>query len=394
MKIRKILISLVLSIFMMCSLMTISYAFPGNYWWYPNNMHVRIFHPASGMYLGIAPDGNEQNGARLQLQKYQEGNQLQIFYLKFIKTDSSGHRYYQIRVHGENGKIVEVRNNSCDDWGEVAQWDEHTNPSALWSFFTQDAHDGSDSPVCCIKNLNSGKLLNVAGGNYSAGNDMIQHHEDGTRSEEFQILNVEEQISGAIWTADWSDRGISFGLQKDTKSARRSHKTPISRIVGDYIQYPFVFDEDKWYLASVAYLDSNMQKKIIMMHDTDLFKTVGDKLKDYFWNSSKEAIVDKGLGTIGLGGIPSGTILGFVDIIMNGHSSTQWKRLAEYFKNNTYVRIETYYKFRSGWDYSMAYVIVGDKNPVYWDGNKSSIDTTFYDSDNSIVDGTIEYFYK
>lgn len=32
-----------------------AYAFPGNYFWFPKNMHVRIYHPSSGLYLGIEP---------------------------------------------------------------------------------------------------------------------------------------------------------------------------------------------------------------------------------------------------------------------------------------------------------------------------------------------------
>lgn len=403
MKVKKILVSLVLSVAIICVFVVPAYAFPGNYWWYPDNMHVRIYHPASGMYLGIDPNGNEQNGARLQLQNYQEGNQLQIFYLKHIANDSSGHQYYQIRVHGENGKIIEVRNNSKDDWGEVAQWDEHTNYSAIWSFFTEKPHKGSDSPICCIKNYNSQKLLNVAGGKHYNGNNMIQYHEDGTSSEVFQVINVENNVTGAIWTADWNNRGISFSITKDTKSARQKYDTPITKINNGYIGYPYIFDENKWYLASVAYLDSNMQKQIIMMHDKDLFKTTGQKLKEYFLGEATDSIIDKGtevvidkyLGKVPMGGIPSAAILGFTDIIMNGHSDIQWKRLAEYFKNNVNVRVETYYKFQGdpGW-YTTAYVIVGDKNPVYWDGKKSSIDTVYYDSDGSIVKGNIEYFYK
>lgn len=403
MKAKKIIISFFLATAIVASFVSSAYAFPGYYWWYPNNMHVRIYHPASEMYLGIDPNGNEQNGARLQLQNYQEGNQLQIFYLKYIASDSAGHRYYQIRVHGENGKIIEVRNSSKDDWGEVAQWDEHTNYCAIWSFFTENPHSGGESPVCCIKNYNSQKLLNVAGGNHYNGNNMIQYHEDGTSSEEFQIINVEDEITGAIWTADWNNRGIWWSGAKDTEQNRQRYDTPITKASNGYILYPQGYDENKWYLASVFYLDSNMQKQIVMMHDEDLFKTTDQKLREYFlgeaieYGADKgiEYVIDKYLGKTKLGGIPSGTIMGFIDIIMNGHSDIQWKRLAEYFKDNPNVRIETYYKFQGdpGW-YTTAYVIVGDKNSVYWDGRKSSIDTTYYDSDGTVVNGSMEYFYK
>lgn len=395
MKAKKTIVSFFLVIAIVVSLVPSVYAFPGYYWWYPNNMHVRIYHPASGMYLGIDPNGNEQDGARLQLQNYQEGDQLQVFYLKHIANDSNGHKYYQIRVHGENGKIIEVRNSSKDDWGEVAQWSEHTNNCAIWSFFTENPYGGGDSPVCCIKNYNSQKLLNVAGGEHYNGNNMIQYHEDGTSSEVFQIVNVEDKIIGAIWTADWNNRGIWLSGAKDTKQNRQRYNTPITKVSNGYVWHPEGYDKNKWYLASVAYLDSNMQKKIIMMHDKNLFKTTWQQLKDYSVGEGKETIVDKGLGKMGLGGIPTGTIMGFIDIIMNGHSDIQWKRLAEYFRDNTNVRIETYYKFQGdpGW-YTTTYVIVGDKNSVYWDGRKSSINTTYYDSDGKVVNGSIEYFYK
>ncbi|MDE5758197.1 MAG: RICIN domain-containing protein, partial [Allobaculum sp.] len=161
-------------------------------------MHVRIHHPASGKYLGVAPpNGEDRNGARLQLQDYQEGNNLQVFYLKNVFNDSEGHRYYQIRVHGEDNKIIEVRNSSFDDWGEVAQWTDHSLPCSLWCFFTENPQGGYDSPICAIQNYNSGKLMNIAGGKYYNGTNLIQFQEDNTPSEFFQIINVEAGSTGS-----------------------------------------------------------------------------------------------------------------------------------------------------------------------------------------------------
>lgn len=103
-------ISVVLVCVMLFSIFgTMTYAFPGNYFWFPHNMHVRIHHPSSRMYLGIDPDGNEANGARIQLQHYQKANQNQIFYLKQIAIDENGRIQYQIRVHGEREMCIEIR---------------------------------------------------------------------------------------------------------------------------------------------------------------------------------------------------------------------------------------------------------------------------------------------
>lgn len=396
MKTKQKMLSLVLAIALILPLiLNTAYAFPGNYWWYPNNMHVRIYHPASGKYLGISNDGNEQNGARLQLQNYQEGNQLQIFYLKRIATDSAGHYYYQIRVHGENGKIIEVRNSSHDDWGEVAQWDEHSNYCAIWSFFTENPHEGWESPVCCIKNLESGKLMNVAGGKHNSGNNIIQYHEDGTSSEVFQIINVEDQIEGAIWTPDWNDRGIFWTGAKNTETNRQKYSTPISFISGDWIYYPHA-DEDTWYLAQVLYLDDGLQKKILLANDKDSFKTFWQRLEETVFGESSEIILDAGMEHLGLGAIPTGLISGIVDVIATGQEHEQWRKLVTAFQNNSNVRIEIYYKFKGkGWgDPVVTYVVVNDNKSTYWDGKKSSIDTTYYDWNGEKLNGSIEYFYK
>lgn len=170
-------------------------AFPGNYFWFPQAMHVRIKHPASGLYLGIEKGGIDQsgvikNGARLQLQRYDKDNPLQVFYLKPIAKDANGRIQYQIRVHGETDQVLEIRNGSLDDWAEAAQWSEHKGNCAKWYFFTERNRNGYNSATCCIKNVNSGKLLNVANGANVAGTNLIQYHEDNTSSEVFYVERV------------------------------------------------------------------------------------------------------------------------------------------------------------------------------------------------------------
>lgn len=170
-------------------------AFPGNYFWFPQAMHVRIKHPASGLYLGIEKEGINQsgiskNGARLQLQQYDKDNPLQVFYLKPIAKDVNGRIQYQIRVHGEINQILEIRNSSLDDWAEAAQWSEHKGDCAKWYFFTEKNKNNYNSATCCIKNVNSGKLLNVSNGRNVAGNNLIQYHEDNTSSEVFYVEQV------------------------------------------------------------------------------------------------------------------------------------------------------------------------------------------------------------
>lgn len=168
------------------------HAFPGRYFWFPQEMHVRIRHPGSGLYLGIEQRGMDSSGrsldgARLQLQKYDKDNPMQVFYLRPVARDANGHIQYQIRIHGESGQILEIRNSSMDDWAEATQWTEHSLNCAKWYFYTETDRNGRDSATCCIKNVNSGKLLNVSGGRGIAGNGLIQYHEDNTSAEVFYV---------------------------------------------------------------------------------------------------------------------------------------------------------------------------------------------------------------
>ena len=48
------------------------HAFPGRYFWFSQEMHVRIRHPGSGLYLGIEQRGMDSSGRRL------DGARLQI----------------------------------------------------------------------------------------------------------------------------------------------------------------------------------------------------------------------------------------------------------------------------------------------------------------------------
>ena len=197
-------------------------AFPGNYYWYPKEMHVRIYHPASGMYLGIARDGNEQDGAQLQLQYYEEGNQNQIFYLRNMGKNKNGKTRYQIRIHGEENKIIEVKDSSTKDCASIVQCTAHDKNSGKWYFFTETRRGGYDSAVCCIRNVKSGKMLNVNGGRHYDGNNMIQYHEDGTSSEVFEIKSVENDVIGATWNRKWSGaKNLNWPIVRDTKENRK-----------------------------------------------------------------------------------------------------------------------------------------------------------------------------
>ncbi len=375
-----------------------AYAFPGNYFWFPRNMHVRIYHPASNMYLGIDRNGNEVDGARLQLQRYEEGNQNQIFYLKAVSYDSTGRAQYQIRVHGESEMVIEIRNSSHDDWAEAAQWTTHNKDCAKWYFFTETNRNGYDSAVCCIKNVESGKLLNVAGNEHYDGNNIIQYHEDGTEAETFEIISVDNDIIGAMWSRNWGSSankqdGMYWSYVKDTKSNRSKYFTPINIYTNGLIYYPVQFNNNISYLATVIWADSNLQKKLLQLHYTP--KGGWAKIKDEITSVGKELFIDTTFSMTPLGAIPMGDTEGIVSTIMLAQSEQQWYLMEKAFEQHSKVRIEIYYVFDAGaWGVDCK-AIMNDQIDTYWDGSISNIgDFVNMNYSGTWVNGTVEYFYK
>lgn len=391
-----VLMAITMLFTMMSIFSTTAYAFPGYYFWFPNNMHVRIYHPSSGMYLGIDREGNEVNGARIQLQRYEEGNQNQIFYLKAISYDANGRIQYQIRVHGESEMVLEIRNSSHEDLAEAAQWTTHEGDCAKWYFFTETNRNGYDSAICCIRNVESGKMLNVPGNNAYDGNNLIQYHEDGTEAEVFQIFSVEDDIIGAMWSRDWGKNengGMYWSIAKDTNKNRKKYFTPINVYSNGYIGYPVQHNENIGYLATVIWADANLQKKLLQLHNPP--KSAWDKLKQAVGGTGREYVIDSLFSATPLGAVPMGDVEGVIATLMAGQSEQQWYLIEKAFKEHSKVRIEIYYVFDAGnWGVSCK-AIVNDQIDTYWDGSKSAIGNLVnMNYSNTWVEGSVEYFYR
>lgn len=388
-------LALNLSVMLMCA--QEAYAFPGNYFWFPKNMHVRIYHPSSGMFLGIDRNGNEVDGARIQLQRYEEGNQNQIFYLKAVSRDKNGRIQYQIRVHGESEMVIEIRNSSHKDRAEAAQWTTHYGDCAKWYFFTETNRNGYDSAICCIKNVESGKMLNVPGNKAYDGNNLIQYHEDGTEAEKFVIISVEEHIIGAMWSRDWSQRNehgsLRWSYVKDTPKNRQKYFTPINVYNNGYIGYPVQYNENVCYLATVIWADANLQKKLLQLHNPP--EGAMDKIKKSFGSTGKEYVIDALFEGTPLGAIPVGDLEGVLATIMVAQEQEQWYLIEKAFEEHSKVRIEIYYVFNAGMWGVNCKAIVNDQIDTYWDGSKSAIGNSVnMNYSGTWVEGSVEYFYK
>ena len=368
-------------------------AFPGNYFWFPKEMHVRIYHISTDMWLGIDRNGNEIDGARLQLQRYEEGNQNQIFYLKKVSYDSKGRPQYQIRVHGESDMVIEIRNSSHDDYAEAAQWTTHDRNCAKWTFYTERNLNGWDYAICCIKNVESGKLLNVTGNESYDGNNLIQYHEDNTAAEEFLVYSVENDIIGAMWSRDWKNSQINLAGVEDTPENRTKFFTPINVYKNGYIWYPAYVDKRIGYLATVIWADSNLQKKLLQLHNPP--EDGWSEILDAVVNMGKEWMIDEFFGITPLGGVPMGDIEGVLATILTAQSEQQWYIIEKAFEEHSKVRIEIYYTFDSGWWGANCVAIVNDGIDTYWSGSKEDIGNSVnMNYSGNWIEGSVEYFYR
>ena len=208
------------------------------------------------------------------------------------------------------------------------------------------------------------------------------------------IISVEEEITGAMWTRDWSqiNNGMYWSYAKDTAKNREKYFTPINYYSNGYIVYPRA-RENTSYLATVLWLDGNLQKKILQLHYPPTSALT--QLKQALGEAGREQIIDIISSKLGIGAIPVGDIEAIISVLLTGQSEQQWYRIEEAFKNHSKVRIEIYYKFKNGrWGVN-CYPIVNDTIDTYWSGDKSNIGNWVdMGYSNTWIYGGIEYFYK
>lgn len=160
---------------------------------YVEDGYYRIYHPESNKYVDVS-EVSKKNGAIVHIWDKAKGYQNQIFKL----TRNENGSYTIIANHSK--KAIEVRNSSCDDYGEVAQWDYAGIPCQQW--YINMNSDGTVS----FSNANSGLNLNVKWNYKNNGTPLIQYHSDGTAAEKFKLIKLSEKdILAAVWTTDISN---------------------------------------------------------------------------------------------------------------------------------------------------------------------------------------------
>lgn len=156
-----------------------------------NGRYYRIKYAGNNRYLDIPSEGYANNGTQLQVWNYVQGNQNQIF--KLVKVNDSN----KWRIVAQNGKIVEVRNSSHEDYAQVAQWDSHSLDCGLWTI----RKNGDINGTVSFQNVESKKFLNVCGGGDAGnGTKIIQYHNDETIAMKFIL---EELSDSDIYSANY-----------------------------------------------------------------------------------------------------------------------------------------------------------------------------------------------
>ncbi len=189
--------------------------------------HYRIMHKDSGRYIDAEYDSA---GAVPKIRSKKIGNQFQIFFLK-----NMGNGLWQIRVHGSNNKIIEVRDSSSADGAEVASWWDNGQTCGLWKIGYN-----LNGTVTFI-NAKSGKCLNVYNNNKSDGTKLQQWYKDNSGAEQFIAtkMNHTTDVYAATWKRDFLNDGIAFNTRKNAnKAMQRQYASPWSVWRGDYFYIP------------------------------------------------------------------------------------------------------------------------------------------------------------
>ena len=164
------------------------------------------------------------------------------------------------------------------------------------------------------------------------------------------------------------------------------------------MQYPSTYGYERYELASVLWMDANIKNHVLL--NKDVPKSAKQLIKETIGDFSRGQIIDTIFGKTPLRRILTGDIAGILSVIATSQESQQWYLLKSAFNYHSKVRVEVYYRLKSGnWGVTcIPYVNIKEGAPgwnTYWDGKKSSIATKYiYDYSNALRIGSTEYFYR
>lgn len=144
-------------------------------------------------------DGSQDDGATLQIWDKSNTPQ-QIFIIEKVNADS-----YKIIPYHSN-KPLEVRDYSHEDGADIAQWSNHSSKSQLWKIEYTD-----DDKWYKFVNVESGKCMDIAGGNLTNGTNIQQYEWNATNAQKFRILSAENNQPVSLYNKlfDFSNTRLS-----------------------------------------------------------------------------------------------------------------------------------------------------------------------------------------
>ena len=191
----------------------------------------RIKSACNGLYLDVCA-GDASNGANLQVYEG-NGTDAQKFKLEPIKpVVEDGVRTIQSSLSNGTGAVLDVRGASVDNKANVQLY-ERNGTSAQNFMFTYDPLTGYYS----IANENSGKMLDVAGGEQTAGTNVWQYAGNDSVAQKWSVEEAVDSRGNASFVIYSATGG---GCCLDVAGGEKANSTNV------WIYYANGTDAQKW----------------------------------------------------------------------------------------------------------------------------------------------------
>ena len=331
----------------------------------------------SGKVLDVT-DESTQNGTQMQIWEKCDDHLNQQF-----RLEKSGN-YWKITAMNSN-KVIEVRDQSKEDYAHIAQWDNANINSQRWII-------ESDGDYVRFKNVNSGMYMTVynAYNGIENGSKLVQRKFQDKENKVEQQFILQELVGAKILSAYWQRDKVE--IEHDTKWKQTYENVYYSNYSPNFPQISYNMfslgphlipdvNQDR-ILYSIEYINKNTTRHLVcdVAENADIKEKASNYILGQISDTAKSNLIDYVVNTV-VGNVPlvgdvSVMLFGFCSIVISqdekNAAHSDWARLVDFYRRlDTGMKIVTYLEYKTDYFGNIYPVLNYDASP--WD--EKTIDT-------------------